>query len=75
MLERAKGTGAAQMLMDWTIDHARGAGYRRLVLSVFIENHRAQRFYERYGFVEIGRNAYVVGDTIDDDRVWMLRLD
>jgi diamine N-acetyltransferase len=74
MLERAKGTGAAQALMDWAISHARETGYRRLVLSVFIENHRAQRFYEKYGFVEIGRNAYIVGDTVDDDRVWMLRL-
>jgi diamine N-acetyltransferase len=75
MLERVKGTGAAQALMDWAIEHACSLGNKRMVLSVFIENHRAQRFYERYGFVEIGRNAYVVGDTVDDDRIWMKRLD
>jgi diamine N-acetyltransferase len=74
LLDRAKGTGAAQALMDWVITHARESGYRRLVLSVFIDNHRAQAFYRRYGFIEIGKNEYVVGDTVDDDRIWMLRL-
>jgi diamine N-acetyltransferase len=74
LLERAKGTGAAQALMDWAITTARDAGYKRLVLTVFIDNHRAQSFYRRYGFVEIGKYAYVVGDTVDDDRIWMLRL-
>lgn len=74
MLDRAKGSGAAQALMSWAIDHARGAGFARMVLSVFIDNHRAQAFYTRYGFVEVGKNSYVVGDTVDDDRIWMLRL-
>jgi diamine N-acetyltransferase len=74
LLDRAKGTGAAKALMDWVITHARDAGYRRLVLSVFIDNLRAQAFYRRFGFTEISKNAYVVGDTVDDDRIWMLQL-
>jgi diamine N-acetyltransferase len=74
LLDRAKGSGAAQALMDWAIAAARTAGYQRLVLSVFIDNHRAQAFYRRNGFVEIGTNAYVVGDTVDDDRIWMRYL-
>jgi diamine N-acetyltransferase len=74
MLDRAKGSGAAQSLMNWAIDYARSAGYHRLVLSVFIENLRAQAFYRRNGFVEIGKNPYQVGDIIDDDRIWMRTL-
>ena len=36
--------------MDWALDEARRRGARQLYLSVFIDNHRARRFYERYGF-------------------------
>ena len=35
---------------------------------------RARRFYERYGFEEIGRYDFRVGETIDDDRIMRLRL-
>lgn len=73
-LKRVHGSGAAGRLMDWAVAHARAAGFKRLVLSVYIDNHRAQRFYARYGFSEIGKNPYRVGDRIDDDRVWMARL-
>jgi ribosomal protein S18 acetylase RimI-like enzyme len=69
----AKGVGAGVALMDWALDEARRQGARAMRLSVFIENHRARRFYERFGFVEVGKNPFRVGDQIDDDRV--LRLD
>lgn len=73
-LDRAHGTGAAQALMDWAITTARAQGHPRLYLSVYVDNHRAKRFYARYGFVEIGLNPYRVGDRVDDDRVWRLTL-
>lgn len=66
----AKGTGLAHRMMTDMFDHARTQGFRAIVLSVWVNNHRAQRFYARYGFREIGRNAYIVGDTVDDDRIW-----
>ncbi|MBA17198.1 MAG: GNAT family N-acetyltransferase [Sphingomonas sp.] len=66
----AQGTGVAKTLIDWALDHARGKGYSRIVLSVFVDNIRAQRFYARYGFAEIGRYAFRVGNQIDDDRIW-----
>ena len=43
-------------------------------LWAFQQNHRARRFYERYGFGEIGRYAFRVGETIDDDRIMRLVL-
>ncbi len=69
-----QGSGVAARLMDWAIAGARAHGARRLVLSVYIDNHRAQRFYARYGFREVGRYGFRVGEQLDDDRIWSLDL-
>ena len=71
--EAAKGTGVAAALMDWGIVWAR-ARASILYLSVFVENNRAQAFYRRYGFVDVGRNAFRVGNHIDEDRFFRLDL-
>lgn len=71
--EAAKGTGVAAALMDWGIDWARGRA-AILYLSVFTENDRAQAFYRRYGFYDVGRNAFRVGNHIDEDRFFRLDL-
>jgi diamine N-acetyltransferase len=72
--EAAKGQGIADMLMGWALDEARRRGFRDLVLSVFVDNHRARRFYERWGFVEIGSWHFMVGNHPDDDRIMRVRL-
>lgn len=74
LAESAKGTGIADALMRWAIDEARVRGNAILYLSVFTENPRAQAFYRRYGFVDIGRNPFRVGNHIDEDRIWRLDL-
>lgn len=71
--EAAHGTGVAAALMDWGIAWAR-ARASTLYLSVFTENHRAQVFYRRYGFTDVGRNAFRVGNHIDEDRFFRLDL-
>ena len=68
------GTGVAQTLMAWAMDSAREAGKNRMVLSVYVDNIRAQRFYTRHGFEEIGSYGFRVGDVIDDDRIWACAL-
>ena len=68
------GAGVGPELMRWALATARRQGYRRMVLSVFVDNHRAQRFYARHGFREVGRHAFRVGEQIDDDRIWSLDL-
>lgn len=60
--------------MDWTIATARARGASELILSVYVDNHRAKAFYTRYGFVDIGRYDFPVGDTIDEDRIMRLSL-
>lgn len=71
--EAAKGTGVAAALMEWGIAWARERA-SILYLSVFTENHRAQAFYRRYGFYDVGRNEFRVGNHIDEDRFFRLDL-
>jgi diamine N-acetyltransferase len=63
------GTGVANQLMDWAIEEARTRGAQELYLSVFTENERAQRFYARFGFEEVGRQKFMVGTHADEDIV------
>ena len=68
------GAGVGPGLMDWAITTARARGASELILSVYVDNHRAKAFYTRYGFVDIGRYDFPVGETIDEDRIMRLSL-
>ncbi|SCB56211.1 L-amino acid N-acyltransferase YncA [Rhizobium aethiopicum] len=64
-----RGTGLAVKLLEAISNHARDIGIRQLELFVNAENPGAMRFYERQGFVEIGRVPFAVledGREIDD---------
>jgi ribosomal protein S18 acetylase RimI-like enzyme len=67
--EAAKGTGLAQRLLDWAIAEAGARGFDDIVLTVYVDNHRARRLYEKAGFVEVGTYPFRVGSRIDDDRI------
>lgn len=64
-----QGAGAARVLMDWALATAAARGAKHLQLSVYIDNHRARRFYERYGFTAVGRYDFMVGTHADEDVV------
>ncbi|WP_414902161.1 N-acetyltransferase family protein [Sphingomonas flavalba] len=64
------GRGVAPALMDWALDNAHATGAQFVHLSVYAENARAKAFYTRYGFTEIGRYGFVVGNQVDDERIW-----
>ena len=68
------GAGVGPALMDWAIATARAGARTEMILSVYVDNHRAHRFYQRYGFTEIGRYVFMVGDQADDDRIMRLVL-
>lgn len=68
------GTGVAAELMDWVLAESRRRGAANLQLSVFIDNHRARRFYEKRGFEEVGQYIFKVGNHEDDDRIMRLAL-
>lgn len=67
------GTSVSRDLMDWVLEESRRRAADELYLSVFIENHRARRFYERYGFRFVRTYAFMVGSQADEDHI--LRLD
>lgn len=67
LLKPWHGTGVAVELMEWALTAVRENGARHIQLSVYIDNHRARRFYERYGFAEIGRYDFMVGSHADED--------
>ena len=68
------GSGVAARLMDWTIAEARARGADELYLSVFTDNHRARRFYARYGFEFVQTYAFMVGSHADEDHIMRLAL-
>jgi diamine N-acetyltransferase len=69
-----QGQGVARQLYDWAQTEARRRGARHLQLTVFIDNHRAKRFYERRGFVPVGRCNFMVGTQADEDIVMRKEL-
>lgn len=74
VLKPWQGAGIAAIMMDWVIAEARRRGAEALYLSVFIDNHRAQRFYARYGFEAVGRYDFMVGTHADEDVIMRLKL-
>lgn len=48
--EQYRGTGLARQLLDRAVERARAADCETLVLEVDVDNERARRFYEQYGF-------------------------
>ena len=65
----AHGRGIADELMRWALREAARRGARELILSVYIDNHRARRFYERYGFETVGKYDFMVGSHADEDLI------
>ncbi len=74
VVEEYKGQGIAAALIDWVIERARARKADHLYLSVFTDNRRARRFYERYGFEAEGTYAFMVGSHADEDIVMRLSL-
>ena len=74
VFQPVRGSGVAGELTDWAIREARSRGARNVYLSVFTENQRAQKFYSRYGFVEVGPVVFMVGNQADKDVIMRLAL-
>ncbi|QDP19770.1 GNAT family N-acetyltransferase [Sphingomonas xanthus] len=74
VIEEMKGSGVAHELIRWVIERARVRHADHLYLSVFTDNHRARRFYEKLGFEAEGTYHFMVGDHADEDIVMRLQL-
>jgi diamine N-acetyltransferase len=69
------GRGIAPVLMGWALEEAKARRAAEMYLSVFVDNHRARRFYERYGFEFVQPYAFMVGSHADEDHILRLRLE
>ena len=74
MLETAHGNGAAGVLMNASVEAARARAAASVWLGVNQLNARANRFYEKNGFVNVGTKRFLVGGNWEDDFVRELPL-
>ncbi|PCD04336.1 GNAT family N-acetyltransferase [Sphingomonas spermidinifaciens] len=73
VLSAHHGDGVGKRLMAWTLETAQVLG-SELYLSVYIDNTRARRFYDRLGFVKVGDYIFRVGNHEDHDIIMRLTL-
>jgi len=63
-----------EQLLDFMISYARKENYQAIWLGVWEYNLRAQRFYEKYGFVNSGhKHDFPIGDTPQTD-LWFWKF-
>ena len=63
------GDGTAGRLMAATLAQARESGAAGVWLGVSEENVRANAFYAKHGFEQVGRKQFRIGDRFEDDFV------
>jgi ribosomal protein S18 acetylase RimI-like enzyme len=61
------GSGVGAALMQACIDKARQQGHETLWLGVWEHNHRAQAFYRKWSFHEVGTHVFQLGDDPQTD--------
>jgi diamine N-acetyltransferase len=66
MLSKWHGGGWGAKLFQAVEDEARARGAKRLVLSVYVDNFPAQKFYAARGFETIGRWVFEGFDSSED---------
>lgn len=74
ILKEHHGVGIAHALMDWGLGETARRRAQQIFLTVYIDNHRARRFYDRYGFEAVGRYQFMVGNHADEDIIMRKRL-
>ncbi len=72
--QAAQGTGIGQSLMDWAIAEAKAADADEMLLSVYSDNPRAQRFYVRNGFTKIADTFFMVGNHRDAEFLFLKNM-
>ena len=68
------GRGLAHQLMVSVLEAAAARGARTMWLGVWERNFRAQKFYRKFGFADIGTHTFVLGDDRQTDLLMALNL-
>jgi len=70
----AHGQGAARVLMEAALATAAATGASSIWLGVNQQNTRAQAFYAKHGFEQVGTKRFTVGTETHDDFVFARAL-
>ena len=62
--------GVGREMMNWAMSRCSLTGANEVYLSVWSGNHRAIRFYERFGFSKVGTYDYMVGKQADHEFIF-----
>lgn len=73
--QRFLGKGVGQSLMDACFERAGLEGADVMWLGVWEYNPRAQRFYEKNGFREVGKHTFQLGSDPQTDLLMQMKLD
>jgi ribosomal protein S18 acetylase RimI-like enzyme len=72
--KRELGSGVGAALMQRAIAEAAGRGKDAVWLGVWDRNERAIRFYESWGFHQLGTQPFLLGTDLQTDLVMVRRL-
>jgi diamine N-acetyltransferase len=64
------GLGIGDAMMTWALAEANAREVDDIILSVYSDNLRAQRFYKRHGFSHAGDTIFMVGNHPDHEFVY-----
>ena len=67
VLQESLGRGAGAALMQACIYEAKQRGYETLWLGVWEHNDRAQAFYRKWNFHQVGTHVFQLGDDPQTD--------
>ena len=65
------GAGVGQALMDWALAQAAARKADEILLSVWAENGKGHRFYQRNGFRWIADTYFMVGSHRDEEFLFL----
>ncbi len=74
VLQEQLGSGVGAALMQECIDEAKRQGYETLWLGVWEHNARAQAFYRKWNFREVGTHIFQLGNDPQTDILMQLAI-
>lgn len=74
LLEKVKGSGVGRKLIEQCFEVGRENGHRTAWLSVWDENEKAQRFYEKIGMKNVGTTSFNDGKNDFVNYVFAIEL-
>lgn len=70
--QRWLGCGVGHALMQACLDEAQEKGHQTMFLGVWESNYRAQAFYRKWGFAQIGDHTFMMGNDAQTD--WWMEI-